>query len=483
MTFQVFDTLTKEKRPFQPLDTGPRPSVRMYNCGPTVYGRAHIGNLRSFLFADTLRRWLEASGYEVQQVMNITDVGHIQGDADEGEDKLEAQARRERRDPWEISRHFTRLFFLDLEALGCRKARVNPRASEHIPEMLEIIEGLLEQGYAYQVDGNVYFEVHKFPRYGRLSGNRIEELEAGARIEVREEKRHPADFALWKSDPLHLMKWASRFGPDGFPGWHIECSAMARKHLGDQLDIHTGGEDNVFPHHECEIAQSEAFTGKPFARYWLHAKFLQVDGGKMSKSLGNVYTVDDVREQGFSPRVLRFTLIRGHYRGPLNFTWGIMAESDAALRKLDDLVDRVDLAARGAADGPADPEAGRALVDAAGRKFRSALDDDLNVPAALSALFELRNSVLEHALAPAVARDASAFLHWALEDVLGLSRDLSEKEEIENLVRRRRRARENKDWAEADRVRDELSARKVTIQDEAEGTRYQSPGPSGIVPR
>src|ERR1700752_236016 len=242
MAFHVFDTLTKKKRAFEPLESG---VVRMYNCGPTVYGRVHVGNLRTFLFAGTLRRWLEASGYRVRQVMNITDVGHLQGDADEGEDKIEAQARREQRDPWEISRAFTQLFLDDVRALRLLEPAVRPKASEHVPEMLAIIEGLIERGYAYQVGGDVYFEVARFPRYGRLSGNRVEDLDAGARIEVREEKRHPADFALWKSDPRHLMKWKSRFGPDGFPGWHIECSAMARKHLGHRMAINTGGAANI----------------------------------------------------------------------------------------------------------------------------------------------------------------------------------------------------------------------------------------------
>jgi cysteinyl-tRNA synthetase len=279
MTLTFHNTLTKRREPFQPIEPG---IVRMYNCGPTVYGRAHIGNFRSYLFADVLRRWLEYRGFEVRQVMNITDVGHLTDDADDGEDKLEVQARKEGRDPWQISREYTRLFLDDVARLGLRPAKVYPRASEHIPEMLAIVEGLVAKGFAYAVDGDVYFEVGKFPAYGRLSGNKVEALDAGARIEVREEKRHPADFALWKSDPHHVMKWESRFGPDGFPGWHIECSAMAMKHLGERIDIHTGGEDNIFPHHECEIAQSEAYTGQPFATTWMHAKFLQVDGGKMS---------------------------------------------------------------------------------------------------------------------------------------------------------------------------------------------------------
>ncbi len=473
MALQLFNSLTRTKEVFESREPG---VVRMYNCGPTVYGRAHVGNLRSFLFADVLRRWLEAGhGYEVRQVMNITDVGHLQGDAEEGEDKLEAQARKERKDPWEISRHYTELFLADVRALGCREPLARPKASEHVPEMLEIIEGLLAKGYAYRVDGDVYFEVGKFPRYGRLSGNTVEALEAGARIEVREEKRHPADFALWKSDPRHLMKWESRFGPDGFPGWHIECSAMARKHLGDELDIHTGGEDNVFPHHECEIAQSEAFTGKPFARTWLHAKFLQVDGGKMSKSLGNVYTLADVEERGIAPLALRYALIRGHYRQPLNFTWQIVKEAQSALGKLHDLLERVRAAAEGSA-AVAEGSAGEQLVRAAREKFAAGMDDDLNVPVALASLFELRASVLEHGLGADAARQATEFLGWALRDVLGLEppaatggADELTDERVQEAVRARETARRERRWADSDRLRDELLAQGVVIEDTPAG--------------
>ncbi len=470
MAFQVFDSLSKEKRVFEPLEPG---VVRMYNCGPTVYGRAHVGNLRTFLFADTLRRWLELLGYEVRQVMNITDVGHLLDDADEGEDKIEAQARREKRDPREISAHFTRLFVADMNELGCREPRVRPKASEHIPEMLEIIEGLLAKGYAYQVAGDVYYEVARFPRYGRLSGNSVAELEAGARIEVREEKRHPADFALWKSDPKHLMKWQSRFGPDGFPGWHIECSAMARKHLGDELDLHTGGEDNVFPHHECEIAQSEAFTGKPFARYWMHSKFLQVDGGKMSKRLGNVWNLDDVKARGFTARELRFALIRGHYRGPLNFTWGILEEAKSALAKLGDLKGLVEDALNGL--GHADDERGGEGVDSARQKFDAGMNDDLNVPQALAALFELRSGLLESGLgrrAAVRAKDLLARAQLAL-GVLELREPIDEQiqRRVDGLMAEYQAARARKDWPTSDRLRAELKALGYTVKDTAQGSR------------
>ena len=467
MSFQIYNTLTHRKEPFEPLEPG---VVRMYNCGPTVYNRAHIGNLRSFLFADVLRRWLEYLGLEVRQVMNLTDVGHMQDEVrDEGEDKLEAQARREGRDPYRVSQQYAELFFEDMRALGVRPAQVYPRATDHVPEMLAIIEGLLESGHAYQVGENVYFDVTSFPRYGRLSGNRVEDLEAGARVEVNPDKRNPADFLLWKSDPHHLMKWPSRFGPDGFPGWHIECSAMAHKHLGECIDIHTGGEDNVFPHHECEIAQSESYTGKSFARYWMHAKFLQVDGGKMSKSLGNFYTLADVHERGLEPRSFRFTLIRGHYRQPLNFTWDIAAADARGLEKLDDLAARLREAA-----GGAEPEHDAPPVAETRAAFEEALSDDLNMPRALAALFGLRDRVLQEPLEPAAAAGALAFLTRA-NDVLGVIElepaDLDD--EVEALIARRQEARAARDWGTADRIRDELTALGITLEDSAEGVRWR----------
>jgi len=468
MTFRVYNTLTKNKEDFTPREEG---KVRMYNCGPTVYGRQHIGNFRSFLFADVLRRWLEYQGYEVSQVMNITDVGHLTDDADvEGEDKIEAQARREKIDPQAIADGYAEKFFADIRELGVRPPMAYPRATGHIPEMLEIIEGLIEKGHAYEVEGNVYFDVTSFPEYGRLSGNRVEELEAGARIEVRDDKRHPADFALWKTDPKHLMKWESRFGPDGFPGWHIECSAMARKLLGDELDIHTGGEDNVFPHHECEIAQSNCFTGKPFSRYWMHAKFLQVDGGKMSKSLGNIYTLDDIKERGFQPRALRFSLIRGHYRQPLNFTWDILEESRAAVEKLDELVHRLRLATGGQGVSE-EAGAGADVLAAARRSFEDGLDDDLNMPQALASLFELRSAVLEGRLGAETARDAFSFVEKAngVLGVMKLEEDTLDTR-VQELISARAHARETRDWGASDRIRDELNELGVVLQDTPEGT-------------
>lgn len=487
MSLRFYDTLTRAKRDFVSLQPG---RVRMYNCGPTVYGRPHIGNLRAFLFADLLRRWLEERGYAVQQVMNITDVGHLVADAEEGEDKLQAQARREKLDPWAIAKRYSDEFFEDLKALGVRPAQLYPRASEHIPEMLALIETLLAQGYAYQVGSDVYFDVSKFPRYGRLSGNRVEALEAGARIEVRSEKRHPADFALWKSDAQHLMKWTSRFGEHGFPGWHIECSAMAFKHLGQELDIHTGGEDNIFPHHECEIAQSEAVSGRPFARFWMHSKFLTVDGGKMSKSLGNVYSLPDVLARGYSVQALRFVLLRGHYRQPLDFTWATLDEAKSALAGLEELgaAMRARLnqsGSAGVAPGPAangsqsansesnsasngdDP--GLSRVARARAEFEAALDDDLAVPEALGALFSLRSEVIHAPLSGAAAQGVLDFL--ALVDrVLGILRPASEPDAaIDALVSARQAARAAKNWPEADRLRKELDALGIVLQDSPQG--------------
>jgi cysteinyl-tRNA synthetase len=463
MTFVVTNTLTKAKEPFVPLQP---PLVRMYNCGPTVYGRAHIGNLRTYVFADTLRRWLEYRAFEVRQVMNITDVGHMTDDErDQGEDKIEAQARREKRDPFQISRHFTELFLQDVHELGLRPALIYPRASAHVSEMLALIERLIARGHAYEVDGNVYFDVASFPRYGRLSGNVVEALDPGARIEVRAEKRHPADFALWKSDPHHLMKWSSRFGEHGFPGWHIECSAMAMKHLGEELDIHTGGEDNVFPHHECEIAQSECATGKPFARYWIHSKFLLVDGGKMSKRLGNCYSLDDVKAQGFTVRELRYALIRGQYNQPLNFTWEIMRDSHGALENLQQLHDEL---VRLAGDSAA--RCSSELAESARAAFEAAMDDDLNTPRALAALFDLRRRVLAGGVAPPDAAAALGFLRRA-DTVLSLIEigPQSLAPELEALLRERESARREKRWPDSDRLREELLRRGVIVEDKPEG--------------
>jgi len=469
-----YNTLHRRKQLFRPLTAG---EVRMYHCGPTVYKRPHIGNYRAFLFADLLRRWLEANGYAVTQVMNLTDVGHLTDDADEGEDKLQAEAARVQLDPWQIVEEVSRSFFTDLEALGVIPAHHYPRATEHIPEMVVLIEMLLAKGHAYRVGDNVYFDVHSFPDYGKLSGNRVAELEAGARLEINQEKRHPADFALWKSDPHHLMKWETAFGKDGFPGWHIECSAMSRRYLGDHFDIHTGGEDNIFPHHECEIAQSECALDGPFVELWMHTRFLQVDGGKMSKSLGNVYSLDDLVERGFIPLDLRFLVLRGHYRSSLNFTWEALTGAKEGRRSLADLWSRLqaDASAVLALDAQAALARAAAAPEVAPfhQEFVTALADDLNTSVAVASLFGLRSAVLQGEWSRSTREAAAALLH-AADGILGLfdsaaaAGGLSDAE-VEELLAARSAAKEAKDFAQSDALRQQLQDAGIIVEDTPQG--------------
>jgi len=473
MTFRFHDSLTRETREFVPEEPG---VVRMYNCGPTVYSEPQLGNWRSNVCWDVLRRALELGGLRVQQIMNITDVGHLTVDdvADaEGEDKLEAAARRERLDAKAIASKYTASFHEGRRKLRILDAEAYPHATDHVPEMIAHIEELVRRGHAYATPaGNVYFAVASFPSYGRLSGNTVEDLVSGARVEVLPEKKHPADFALWKRDEKHQMQWDSPWGR-GFPGWHIECSVMARKYLGDTLDIHTGGEDNLFPHHECEIAQSEAFTGRPFVRFWLHTRFLLVDGQKMSKSRGTQYVLADVEARGHSLRALRYMLLATHYRQPLNFTWEALDGAEETVRGLGAMVRRL------AADASvADDPSLAAACDAAGREFLAALEDDLNVSAALAVVHGFRAELNRRgALSPADlvrVRDRIA----AFDSVLGL--DLlaqgvasADDAEIQRLVDERQAARKRRDFAEADRLRGVLAARGVVLEDTPQGVRWR----------
>ncbi|MGH7163551.1 MAG: cysteine--tRNA ligase, partial [Planctomycetota bacterium] len=385
---RLHDSLTGKVEEFSPLHPG---EVRMYHCGPTVYKRQHVGNYRAYCMADLLRRAFEFLGCRVLQVMNITDVGHLTEDdvADaRGEDKLQKEAERRRLDPWAIAREEERNFREDLAALKILPAHRYPRATEHVPEMIALIEELLRKGYAYVVEGSVYFSVRSFPRYGALSGNTLEALEAGARVAVRGEKRDPLDFALWKSDPKHLMQWDSPWGR-GFPGWHIECSAMSMKYLGETFDIHTGGPDNRFPHHECEIAQSESATGKPFVRTWMHCGFLEVGGKKMSKREGKLYTIPELLALGYSGQDVRYALVQAHYRTPLAFHLEVLDSAKAARERLNNFLHH-ELPAR--PDGRPVAEAARAIEEAR-RAFRAAIEDDLNTSAALAALHDLASAI------------------------------------------------------------------------------------------
>ncbi|RKY15203.1 MAG: cysteine--tRNA ligase [Planctomycetota bacterium] len=463
---RLYNTLTRRKEEFVPLEEN---HVRMYHCGPTVYDHAHIGNFRAFVFADILRRYFEFRGYRVTQVMNITDVGHMTTDADEGEDKLEVAAKRQRKDPYSIARFYEASFFEDVDALRIRRAHHYPRATEHIPEMIALIEKLLKKGYAYKAADGVYFDVTKFEGYGKLSGNTVERLMAGARVAVNPNKRNPYDFALWKFDPKHLMQWDAPWGR-GFPGWHIECSAMSVKYLGETFDIHTGGEDGIFPHHECEIAQSEAATGKPFVRFWLHVRFLLVDGQKMSKSLGNFYTVKDILKKGYSGRVLRYVLMSTHYRKNLNFTFEGLDAAKAAIERMENFVLSMQDVA-GASDDPAVDEA----LKKAEKDFVEAMDDDIEISAALAAVFEMIRAVNRASPSQKQAQRAIRLMHRFDEvlAVLDVERKKEVPEEVLELVRRRQEARKAKDYATADAIREQVRKLGYLIEDTPKGPRVK----------
>ncbi|MFG0319390.1 MAG: cysteine--tRNA ligase [Planctomycetota bacterium JB042] len=471
------NSLTRRVEPFEPLDP---PKVKVYNCGPTVYSSPHIGNYRAFVFTDLLRRYLDFRGYDVTQVMNLTDVGHLRDDgADAGEDRMALAARKEKLDPWKIAEKYTAEFFAGLDLLNVRRAHHYPRATDHVAEMIEIIEGLIEKGHAYVVDHDVYFDVSSFERYGALSGNTADDaLVEGAseRVsdEVRAKKRSPRDFALWKSDAHHIMQWDSPWGR-GFPGWHIECSAMSRKYLGDTIDIHTGGIDNTFPHHECEIAQSEAFSGQPFVRTWLHVAHLNLSGEKMSKSEGNVLVPQDLVDEGFTPAQVRYYLLSVHYRQPMTFSREALKGSAQALDRLRNLLDSL---THKAAHGSSDQTSIGVVeaVDEARARFVAALDDDLNASLGLAALFELMNALNQRSdLSRADADVALRFLR-EIDEVLGVfprAADAALDQEIEAKIAAREEARRARDFETADRIRDELARDGIELLDTPEGLRWR----------
>lgn len=463
----LYNTLTRTKDLFRPLNP---PRVGIYNCGPTVYRDIHIGNFRSFMTSDWLRRMLEYNGYEVLLVRNITDVGHLQNDTEEsGEDRLEHEARTTGRSAYEIADYYTQKYLADQAEFNILPAHVNPKATDHIPEMQAITEKLLENGKAYAVDGNVYYDVSRFPNYGQLSGNTVENLRAGGhgrqQMEIAEDKDAPEDFALWKhGEASRQMNWPSPWGT-GFPGWHIECSAMATKYLGEQFDIHTGGIDLVFPHHEDEIAQSQGASGKQPVQVWLHNEFLIFGNLKMSRSRGNVVLLSDLKERGIDPMAYRYLLLTAHYRSKLNFTDESIAAAQNGLNNL-----RADLAALPALDA-ADLEKGWSKEAKQVREaFHTAINDDLDLPAALSITREVaRDDKIE----PAERRR----LILDFDRVLGLRLDTVEtkkprviSDEARALVRERDEARAARDWKRSDHLRDQLIALGFEVRDTPQGT-------------
>ena len=459
---RFYNSLTKQIEVFKPQQAG---KVRIYNCGPTVYQRQHIGNMRRFLFADFLRRTLELAGYEVREVTNITDVGHLtEDDIDAGEDKIEKAARRQKVAPQEIAKKQANLFFDDLKQLNIQPAHAYPRASQHIPQMQKLISQLIKAGHAYETRSGVYFDVRSWPDYGRLSGNKLEDLEAGRRVEVREEKKHPADFALWVRDDKHGQKWASPWGV-GYPGWHIECSAMSLEYLGADIDIHTGGEDNRFPHHENEIAQSEGalqqVQGKlqKFVHFWMHNRHLQWQGKKLAKREGGQITLDTLKEKGYSPLALRWLVFSSHYRSKIDFSWEMLDEAQKNMETIKQLVRRLDLLPPAQASGADGEVIGR---------FGEALADDLNTPKAWAVFWDYVREINRKQ-----EQKGWATLR-AMDRVLGviepLRRDLAAEtipEEIQTLVDRREKAREGGEFNEADRLREEIEKQGYKIEDTA----------------
>ncbi len=470
MSLKVYNTLTGKKEEFTPLNP---PKVGMYVCGVTVYDDCHVGHARGAVTFDIIRRYFEYKGYEVTYVRNITDI----------DDKIIRRAN-ELKCPWnELAGKYTDEYYKDMEKLGVQKAGVEPKATEHIEYIKQIVQQLIDKGYAYEVDGDVYFEVRRFASYGKLSGRKPDDMLSGARIEVDERKRDPLDFALWKSSKPGEPWWDSPWGR-GRPGWHIECSAMSMHYLGDSFDIHGGGQDLIFPHHENEIAQSEAASGKPFVKYWLHNGFVQVDREKMSKSLGNFFTIKDILAK-YSPEVVRFFLLSTHYRSPIDFSDKRLDEAKRALERFYNTFRD----AEPALSDQAEKEASSAETDDYRKRFESAMDDDFNTAAALGVLFELArntNTLLQknasHEQIP-----ANVDLLKELGGILGLfEADESETEalkqlpitenEIETLINQRNEARSSKDWARADEIRKRLDESGIVLEDRPDGTIWRIKG-------
>jgi cysteinyl-tRNA synthetase len=469
---RLYNTLTRQKEEFQPIEPG---KVRMYSCGLTVYNYAHIGNLRTYIFSDILRRTLEYEGYDVIHVMNVTDVGHLTSDADEGEDKLEKGAREVGKSVWEIARFYEEAFRKDLDLLNIEKPKIICRATEHIPDMIALIQRLIDRGHAYETDQAVYFDISTFPKYTEFTRQPLEQKVVGAREEVQEDpgKKHPADFALWFKAvgrfKNHIMRWDSPWGV-GFPGWHIECSAMAMKYLGETLDIHTGGEDHIWVHHPNEIAQSEAATGKQFVRFWMHGSFLIVgdrnasgEEKRMGKSEGNFIRLQTLIDKGYDPLAYRYACLMAHYRQKLRFTWESMDAAAAGYESLKEFAARAKQI--GGEESP--------WVDEYRRRFRAAIEDDLNMPQAMAAVSEM--------IREAETRKEYGVLDalYDFDRVLGLR--LRESAEaateidpgIQALIKEREQARKAKDWARADQIRNQLAEQGIILEDTPSGTLWR----------
>ncbi|ASS97759.1 cysteine--tRNA ligase [Geobacillus thermocatenulatus] len=462
-SIRLYNTLTRKKEPFEPLEPN---KVKMYVCGPTVYNYIHIGNARAAIVFDTIRRYLEFRGYDVTYVSNFTDV----------DDKLIKAARELGESVPAIAERFIEAYFEDIQALGCKKADIHPRVTENIDTIIEFIQALMDKGYAYEVDGDVYYRTRKFREYGKLSHQSIDELQAGARIEIGEKKDDPLDFALWKAAKEGEICWDSPWGK-GRPGWHIECSAMARKYLGDTIDIHAGGQDLTFPHHENEIAQSEALTGKPFAKYWLHNGYLNINNEKMSKSLGNFVLVHDIIRE-IDPQVLRFFMLSVHYRHPINYSEELLESARRGLERLKTAYSNLQHRLQASTNLTDNDEEWVSRIADIRASFIREMDDDFNTANGIAVLFELAKQANLYLQEKTTSEKViHAFLREfeQLADVLGLTLKQDEllDEEIEALIQKRNEARKNRDFALADRIRDELRAKNIILEDTPQGTRWK----------
>ena len=463
MKLTFYNTLTRKKEEFHSIDEN---RVRMYSCGPTVYSYAHIGNFRTYIFMDTLRRVLKYNGYELKHVMNITDVGHLESDADEGEDKMEKAARKEKKDPYEIANFYTEIFLKDMEKLNIDKPEIITKATENISQMIEYVKEIIKNGYAYETSKGIYFDISKLDKYPVLSNRKLDDQIAGARVDVDPEKKNPYDFALWiKAPENHIMKWESPWGLS-YPGWHLECYTMGRRFLGEEFDIHTGGVDHIPTHHENEIAQSKGATGKIPAHVWMHCEYLQVDGGKMSKSLGNTYTISQLEEKSISPLAFKLFCFTAHYRNKLNFTF---EGAYGAQKALERLYDSYIKNANGVDDVDED------IIKEYEERFLAYINDDMNMPGAMSVVWE-------------IARNAKKSIKFAdlllkFDKVLGLDMKNAENyllefkheeseelpEEIKALVEERKQARAEKNWVKSDEIRDRIISLGYSIKDTKDG--------------
>lgn len=452
-----YNTLTRKKEKFAPISS---PTVTTYSCGPTVYNYAHIGNLRTYVFMDELRRTLKFAGYTTRSVMNITDVGHLTSDGDDGEDKMQSAAKKQNKSPEEIAAVYSSAFFKDLDRLNILMPEIVAKATDNISEMIEFVQKLCDLGYGYETDDGIYFDISKFDGYGKLSRCNLEDALAGARVAVNVQKRHPADFALWKkAEKNHIMQWESPWGM-GYPGWHIECSAMGKKYLGDRFDIHTGGVDHIPIHHENEIAQSEALEGHPVVNTWMHGEFMLVDGGKMSKSLGNVYTIDDLMARGYSPLAFRYFCMNTHYRNKLNFTFDGLNSAQTAYDRL-----RAAISSNvGATAATADI---KEKIDACRDRIIAAVYDDLNFPLALGELWNMVKLPQCREIYDAAEK---------LDCLFGLSlhlppekHDTAIPDEVKSIAEERVAARQRKDWATSDALRDKLDQLGYSVLDSKTG--------------